>query len=83
MKVIGLKKLWNFVVDDDFKLSCHAKLCLDFKIWNFQITLDGKSTKIKIVRLEMLWNFIADNFLIWNLVIKNIFEVLKFEIQIL
>jgi hypothetical protein len=48
------------------KSSYHAKLCLNFKIWNFQTTSDGKTTKIKVVSLEMLRNFIIDNFLIWN-----------------
>jgi hypothetical protein len=48
------------------KLSCHAKLCLNFKIWIFQTISDGKTTKIKVVGLELQWNFVIDNFLIWN-----------------
>jgi hypothetical protein len=48
MKVVGLEKLWNFVVD-----SVSAKLRLNFKIWNFQTTSDGKTIKIKVVGLEM------------------------------
>jgi hypothetical protein len=44
------------------KSSCHAKLCLNLKFWNFQTTSDGKTSKIKVVGLEMLWNFIIDIF---------------------
>jgi hypothetical protein len=41
---------------------------------------DRKITKIKVVGLEMLWNFIIDNVLIWNhLVIQTVFE---FKIRI-
>jgi hypothetical protein len=36
------------------KSSCHAKLRLNFKIRIFQTTLGWKTTKIKIVGLEML-----------------------------
>jgi hypothetical protein len=63
------------------KSSRQAKFCLNFKIWIFQTTSDGKTTKIKVVGLEMLWNFIIDNFLIWDhLVIEKI--CLKFQIWI-
>jgi hypothetical protein len=34
-----------------------------FKIQSFQKTLDGKTTKTKVVGLEILWNFVGDNFL--------------------
>jgi hypothetical protein len=30
------------------------------------MTLDGKMTNTKVVRLKKLWNFVVDNFLIWN-----------------
>ena len=29
------------------------------------MTSNGETTKIKIVDLEKLWNFVVDNFLIW------------------
>jgi hypothetical protein len=36
------------------------------------MTSDGQTVKMKVVDLEKLWNFIVDNFLIWNnLVMKN------------
>jgi hypothetical protein len=48
------------------------------------MTLDGQPTKIKVVDLKMLWNFIVDNFLIWHILSsKTTFEFPKFEIQIL
>jgi hypothetical protein len=37
-----------------------------FKIWIFQTTSDEETAKIKFVDLEKLWNFVVDNFLIWN-----------------
>jgi heme/copper-type cytochrome/quinol oxidase subunit 2 len=46
----------------------------------FQMTLDGKPTKIKVVGLKRLWNFIVDNVLIKNhLVIEK--YVWSFQIQ--
>jgi len=43
-----------------------------------------KTVKMKVVDLEKLWNFVVDNFFIWNhLVIENYVEFLKFEIHIL
>ena len=58
----------------DLKSSCQRKLCLNSKNLNqnFQTTSDVKTTKIKVVGLEKFWNFVVDNFLIWNhLVIEN------------
>ena len=44
---------------------------------------DGETTKIKVVDLEKLWNFVVDNFLIWNHLVKEnyvwISKNLKFE----
>ena len=52
----------------DLKSSCQRKLCLNSKNLNqnFQTTSDVKTTKIKVVGLEKFWNFVVDNFLIWN-----------------
>jgi hypothetical protein len=38
---------------------------LKFEIWIFQTTLDGETTKMKVIDLEKLCNFVVDNFLIW------------------
>ena len=38
---------------------------LKFKIWIFQTTSDEQTTKMKVVDLEKLYNFIVDNFFIW------------------
>ena len=55
----------------------------NFKIRIFQTTSDGKTTKTKVVGLEKLWNFVVDNFFIWNhLVMQKLclnFKILKFE----
>jgi hypothetical protein len=48
----------------DLKSLCHAKLCLNFKIQNFQTTKDGKPTKIKVIDLKKLFKFVVDNFFI-------------------
>ena len=53
----------------DLKSSRDAKTTFEFqnfKIWIFQMILDGKTTKMKIVDLKKLWNFVIDNFMIWN-----------------
>jgi hypothetical protein len=50
------------------------------KIWILKTTLNGKTTNMKVVGLEKLWNFIVDNVLVWNhLVIQNYVWILKFE----
>jgi len=56
---------------------------LKFKIFK-RPQIDSETTKIKIVDIKKLWNFIVDNFFIWNHVVnkKTKFEFLKFEIQI-
>ena len=38
---------------------------LKFEIWNFQTTSDRETTKMKVIYLEKLCNFVIDNFLIW------------------
>ena len=48
------------------------------------MTSDGQTAKTKVVDLKKLWNFVVDNFFIWNHpVMKTTFEFLKFKIQIL
>jgi hypothetical protein len=66
MIVVGLKKLWNFVVDN---VLIWNDLVMQNYIWiqnlNFQMASDGKTTKMKVVGLKKLCNFIVDNLLIW------------------
>jgi hypothetical protein len=38
---------------------------LKFEIQILWTTSDRETTKIKVVDLEKLWNFIVDNFFIW------------------
>jgi hypothetical protein len=50
------------------------------KIQNFQTTSDGKSTKINVIGLEKLWNFVVNNLLILNHLVKqNYVWVLKLD----
>ena len=57
---------------------------LKFEFQNFQTTSDRETTKIKVVDLEKLWNFIVHNFFIWDHLVKEnyvwIFKNLKFKI---
>jgi len=39
---------------------------LTFQIWIFQTTSDGETAKMKVLNLEKLYDFIVDNFFIWN-----------------
>jgi hypothetical protein len=37
------------------------------------MTSDGETTKIKVIDLEKLWNFVVYNYFIWNhLLLQNI-----------
>ena len=51
--------------------------------WVFQMISSEKTTKIKVVDLEKLWNFVVDNFS-FEIILssKTTFEFVKFEIQI-
>jgi hypothetical protein len=43
-------------------------------------TLKEKTTNMKVVGIEELWNFVVDNVLVWNyLVMQNYVWILKFE----
>jgi len=48
------------------------------------MTSDGEATKMKVIDLEKLHNFVIDNFYIWNHLSKEIyvriFSHFKFEI---
>ena len=45
---------------------------LTFQIQNFQKTADEETIKPNVVDLEKLYNFVVENFFIWNhLSIKN------------
>jgi hypothetical protein len=69
IKIIGIDELYNFVVDDLFIWDhlvfenvvwiCHN---LKFKFYIGQSNLDREITKIKLVDLNKLYNFVFDNF---------------------
>ena len=73
IKVLDLDELFNFVVDDFFNWnhlvfenvvwSCHI---FKFKFKLFKKILYIKMTKLKVVNLDKLYNFIVDIFSIWN-----------------
>jgi len=70
MKVVDLKKLYDFLVDNFlFEIFYQWKITfevLTFEIWILQTTSDGETTKMKVVVLEKLCNFVVDNFFSWN-----------------
>ena len=81
IKVVVLGEIYNFVVQTFFNLRSFGYpnifiwnnlskenyvWFLKLKIWIFQMTSDGETSKIKVVDLEKLCKFIVDNFFIWN-----------------
>jgi hypothetical protein len=45
------------------------------------MTSKEKTTNMKVVGIEELWNFVVDNILVWNnLVMQNYVWILKFEL---
>jgi hypothetical protein len=50
IKVVGIEELWNFVVDN---VLVWNHLVMQNYVWIFQTISDGKTTKIKVVGLEM------------------------------
>jgi hypothetical protein len=57
-KVVGLKKLFNFIVDN-FLFEIFE--VFKFKIQILQTTLDEETIKIKVIDLKKLCNFVVDN----------------------
>jgi hypothetical protein len=52
-----------------------------FKNWILKTTSKEKTTNMKVVGIQELWNFLVDNVLVWNhLVMQNYVWILKFEI---
>jgi hypothetical protein len=52
-----------------FKIILSRKIMFQFftfEIWIFQMISNGETTKTKVVDLEKFYNFVVDNFLIWN-----------------
>ena len=44
---------------------------LKFKIWIFQTSSDGEMAKMKVIDPTKLYNFVVDNFFIWNHLVKE------------
>ena len=68
IKVIDIDELYNFVVDDIFSWN---RLVSENVVWTYhnlkfkfyvgQLNSDGEITKIKLVDLNKLYNFVFDN----------------------
>ena len=75
--------MWNHLLYQNIVWSCHI---LKFKFWIVQTKSDGEMTKTKVVYLVGFYNFVFDDFFIWNrLLSHNIiwsFHILKFKILI-
>jgi hypothetical protein len=69
----------------DLKSSCHAKLCLNFKIWIFLNYLVWKSHQNKTCRSWNVMKLCNWQIFLFEIILslKNSCEVLKFKIQIL
>jgi len=70
-KVVDLKKLCSFVVDNFFlfEIIYAWKILFEFliiEIWIFKTTSDEETTKTKVVDLEKFCNFVVNNFFSWN-----------------
>jgi hypothetical protein len=68
IKVAGLEKLFNFVVENVFIWNLVIEQYVwSSQIWNLEFVnnLDEETTKMKVADLEKLCNFVVDNHLIW------------------
>lgn len=62
-------------------MSSRVSSCIEIQIFQ-TATLDEKTTKMKVIDLEKLHNFIVDNFFIKIIYLKKImFEFLTFKIR--
>jgi hypothetical protein len=71
IKVVDLDEFYNFLVDDFFRWNhllfqnvVSSWYFLKFKFWIVQTKSHEKMTKMKVVDLEKLYNFVVDNFFI-------------------
>jgi len=39
--------------------------------WILQMTFDGETTEMKVIDLEKLYNFVVDNFFVWDHFVKE------------
>jgi hypothetical protein len=72
--------IWNHLLSHNVDWSCHI---LQFKFWIVQTKSDWEITKIKFVDLDVLYNFVFDDFFIWNYLLSQTFNwssyILKFK----
>ena len=60
--------IWNYLVFQNLVWISHF---LKFKFWIVQTKSHEKITKIKVINLEKLYNFVVDNFFIWDYFMKE------------
>lgn len=72
-KVVDLDDFCNFIVCDFFswnhllsKKFIRSSHILKFKFWIVRTKSHGKMSKIKVVDLDDLYNFVGSDFSIWN-----------------
>jgi hypothetical protein len=77
-KVVGLEKLWNFIVDNilGLKSSCHAKLCLIFLNYLWWKKHQNKSCRswnvMKLCNWQFfIWNHLIIEKFVWSFQILN------------
>jgi len=59
-------------VEDSLLRKPPIEIIWNLIFWAFQMTSFEKNAKMKVVDLEKLWNFVVDNFFIWNhLLVEN------------
>jgi hypothetical protein len=77
-KVVDFNEFYNFVVDDYFVWNqlvtrnfVQISQILKFNIWIFQIKFDREMAKTKVLDLDEFYNFVVDDFFIWNLLLSQ------------
>ena len=61
-----------FVISSSDKVVVYVVVYIVHKFTSLSTTLsDEEMTKIKVIDLEKLYNFVVDNFLIWNHFVKE------------
>jgi hypothetical protein len=72
-KIVDLDELYRFVVDDFFiwvylvpKNYIRSSQISKFKFRIVQMKFDGEMAKTKVVDLDEFYNFVVDDFSIWN-----------------
>ena len=73
IKAVDLDEIYSFIVEGfSFETIYGPRILFEvLKFWNsifwiVQTTLDGKTTKTKVIDLDEIYNFVVDNYFIIN-----------------